>query len=288
MELKCLPNESRILLWRNTIQLFHKYNRPNFTGPFFEAGLTNYRIEPQVLTEERGDEKNPDIIAGGPHGWLLIELTMSSHSKREKLASYLKIDTRNLSVYGLPAYPTPPDIISSRLKEINDGDICQILVRDKFVLKNEQLIGDMALRTALIKLKDQCLDKLPEIPVSLVPELEGYEIRNGLVDIVLQLFDPNSQGKTAYEMCEEGMERIFDKTGQTHKTSLKNKIQREMEELIRNHLAGYLELSKEGKYKATAKFKQHPKTRQFIANRLQEWANPKQRTLFDKYEPHVL
>lgn len=282
MELKFLPEFNRIILWRNTIQLFHKHIKSEFTGPFFEAGYKNYRIEPQLLTTETGDEKNPDIIAGSDKGWILVELTMSNHSKIQKLESYTKIDPRNLSVYGYPLYSSPPDIISSRLSSVHDGDVCQIFVKDCFDLKNEQFLTDNLLKNALVILKGHNLNKLPEIPISLVPEMDGFEIRHGLIDIVMQLFDPNCQGKTDYEMCEEGMERLFEKTGQNHKTSLMHKINREMDNLIKNHLSGYLEY-KNDKYQSTSKFKRHPASMQYVSGKLQEWANPKQKTLFERF-----
>lgn len=270
------------MLWRNTIQLFHKHLRPEFTGPFFEAGFSNYRIEPELMTSNLGDGKNPDIISGNERGWLLVELTLSDHSKKDTLTSYSTIDPRNLSIFGYPLYSSPPDIISSRLTPINDGNVCQIFLKDVFNIQNEQFIKDDLLRTALIRVKGQNLANLPEIPISLVPEMDGFEIRNGLIDIVMQLFDPHCQGKTDYQMCEEGMERLFNKTDKNHKTSLMHKIHREMDVLIKHHLLGYLEY-KDDMYQATSKFKRHQKSMYYVAGKLQEWANPSQRTLFEKF-----
>ena len=53
-----------------------------------------------------------------------------------------------------------------------------------------------------------------------------------------------------------------------------------MDVLMRSELVGYLEF-KDGKYRATEKFKAYPKTRQAIAAKLQEWANQTQRTIED-------
>jgi len=50
-----------------------------------------------------------------------------------------------------------------------------------------------------------------------------------------------------------------------------DKLKSAMEDLIQNHLSEYLEL-KDGRYRATEKFKTHHKTMEFIASRLKEWA----------------
>ncbi|MDD3135152.1 MAG: hypothetical protein WC406_01275 [Methanoregula sp.] len=110
--------------------------------------------------------------------------------------------------------------------------------------------------------------------------MKHFEIRRGLIDIVMQLFDTKSEGKTPYQMCEEGLERLFALVTATSRQSLIDKIKAEMDVLVKKDLAGYLVL-KDGKYCATEKFKQYPKTRQTVASKLQEWANPTQRTMAD-------
>ena len=94
-----------------------------------------------------------------------------------------------------------------------------MVVMNTFDLKKEQFIHDVLLRDALIGMKGQNMKKLPEIPFSLVPEMKHYEIRRGLIDIVMQLFDTKSEGKTPYQMCEEGLERLFE----LHQSDLKEK-----------------------------------------------------------------
>ena len=42
-------NTIRIDTWRNTLQLFHRYNKPKFVGPFYAAGYKNYSLEGTVL-----------------------------------------------------------------------------------------------------------------------------------------------------------------------------------------------------------------------------------------------
>jgi len=267
------------VLWRNTIQLFHKQVRVNFTGPFFASSFTNYRVE-SPLMDKTGTSRTPDIFACGSAGWLVIELSCDTSSKKAQLDSYKNLDSRSLSTYGCTAYPTPPETMSSRLCFNNDGDHCQMVVKDSFDVRNDRFINDAALRTAIINTKGKDMKRLPEIPFSLVPEMKNFEIRRGLVDIVLQLFDTKSEGKTPYQMCEEGLERLFPLIPANAKQSLMDKIKQEMDVLMTTELSGYLEL-RDGKYCSTAKFKQYPKTRQVIVLKLKEWANPSQRTMAD-------
>ncbi len=68
---------------------------------------------------------------------------------------------------------------------VDDGSFCQIFVKDFFNLKNEEQIENQHLKTELIKAKEMGLDlrKLPEIPITLLPEMKNQqEIRRGLID----------------------------------------------------------------------------------------------------------
>ncbi len=277
----------RIALWRNTVQLFHEYKRTNFVGPFKAAGF-NYIVDLPFMTRQ-GEPRKPDIVASGETGWLVLELTADQKSKEAQLDKYRAIDPRYLSNYGLFTHKSPPDIISSRFDFVDDGLFCQIFVKDIFNLKNEEQIVNQHLKTELIKAKEMGLDlrKLPEIPITLLPEIKNQqEIRRGLIEIVMQLFAPNSVGKTPVQMVDEGLERLIDKIGVTEKHALMDRIKYQMDVLIENHLSGYLEF-KDNTYRATEKFKQHHKTMEYVASKLKEWAGPGPLTLpefFSKLE----
>lgn len=278
MEWKYLPeSDYRIALWRNTIQLFHEYKRPNFVGPFKAAGF-NYVVDRPFLTKQ-GDERRPDIMASGETGWLILELTANQHSKELQLNKYRLIDSRYLASYGLPPQDSKPDIISSRLDYIDDGSYCQIFVKDFLNLKNEDQLNNQHLKNELIHAKGIDLRKLPEIPITLVPEMVRYhlEIRRGLIEIIMQLFAPDSAGKTPVQMVDEGLDKLSDKIGVTEKRNLIDRIKSEMDILLENHLSGYIEF-KENTYRATDKFKQHHKTMEYVASRLKEWAGPNPQT----------
>ncbi|MBU4220670.1 MAG: hypothetical protein KKD46_06575 [Euryarchaeota archaeon] len=283
-EWKYLPEKDyRIALWRNTIQLFHEYKKSNFIGPFKAAGF-NYVVDRPFLTRQ-GESRQPDIISSGETGWLVLELTANQKSKEAQLEKYKTIDSRYLGNYGLYPHESPPDIICSRFDFVDDGSFCQIFVKDFFDLKNEEQIENQHLKTELIKAKGMGLDlrKLPEIPITLLPEMNNpQEIRRGLIEIVMQLFAPNSDGKTPIQMVDEGLERLIDKIGVNEKHALMDRVKFHMEILIDNHLSGYLEF-KDNAYRATDKFKQHHKTLESVASRLKEWAGPSpQRTLEDE------
>lgn len=264
--------DDRIALWRNTIQLFHRYNRPDFIGPFNAIGLS-YVVERPFLTKQ-GEERKPDIVASGDSGWIILELTTTPGSKKPNLDRYKAIDPRYLNQYVSNIHDSTPDVLSSRLSFVDDGPYCQIIVKDILRVEKEEYLNNQDLKDALDQAKGADLRKLPEIPVSIVPEMKPEEICRGLVDIVMQLFEPNSDGKTSIQLVEVGLERLSDKVGVTEKHSLMDKVNNVMEDLIKNHLPEYLELTKGGKYKATEKFKQHHKTMGHIASRLRDWAAP--------------
>lgn len=271
---------SRRLLWRNTIQLFHRQENQNFTGPFKVAGFS-YQVERSLLTK-KGEERKPDIIASSKDGWLILELSNSQNSKGSKLSSYNAIDSRYLSDYGLQVHESEPDLMTSRLELVDDGSFCQISVEDFFDVKNEQYLDNQILRSELIKAKGTNLAKLPEIPIGLVPEMKKLEIRRGIVEIILQIFEPNSSGKTLIQIVDDGLERLYDKVGVAQKKSLMDKVKNEMDILTATYLHDYLEF-KDGTYVATKKFKQHHKTMELVATKLKDWAYPGAQKTFDDF-----
>lgn len=263
----------RILLWRNTIQLFYQYNRPGFVGPFKAAGF-RYNVEPLFLSSEQGENLEPDIVASCETGWLILELTTQPKSKEPKLDRYRSIDPRDLSQYGLSVHDGEPDVMTSRLlNNVDDGPYCQITVDNILKIEKEEYLHNQRLKDELIKAEGMDLRRLPEMPISIIPEMAGKwkEIRRGLIEIVMQIFDPNSDGKTPVQLVDDGLERLSGKIRPAVRSQLISKVNNSMEDLIQNHLSGYLEF-KDGRYRATGKFKTHHKTMEFIALRLQEWS----------------
>jgi len=265
-------SESRIVLWRNTIQMFHEYKKSKFIGPFKAAGLS-YKVEPLFLSSDQGDDLEPDIVASGESGWVVIELTTRPNSKKPKLESYKSIDSRDLGQYGLPMHEGEPDVLTSRLSFVDDGPFCQILVRDFLKIEKEKYLVNQFLKNELLKANGLDLRRLPEIPITLLPEMKSREIRRGLIEIIMKLFEPRSEGTTLVQLADAGLERLFDKIRPASRSKLLSNIEQEMDVLIKNDLSEYLEF-KDGKYRATAKFKEHHKTMGTISSKLKEWAGP--------------
>jgi hypothetical protein len=232
----------------------------------------NYVIEPLLLNKKLEDS-TPDIVASGESGWLIIELTLNSGSKEPKLKKYLSIDPRYLTQHGLYAQNAPPDVISSRLYFIDDGSYGQLVVNDKLEVIKEEHIINPQLRNSLIAMRGNDLKRLPSIPIAFLPEMRADEIRIGLIDTVMQLFKPGSEGKGLVQIVEEGLERLSDCVSITARVSLRDKVKTEMNALVRDVLKGYLIFDgNEGVYKSTDKFKRHPKTMERIALALRDWA----------------
>ncbi|RZB31378.1 MAG: hypothetical protein AEth_00708 [Candidatus Argoarchaeum ethanivorans] len=263
----------RIVLWRNTIQLFYQYNRPGFAGPFKAAGF-RYNVEPLFLSSEQGEKLEPDIVASCETGWLILELTTEPKSKEPKLDRYRSIDPRYLNQYGLSIHDGEPDVMTSRLSDnVDDGPYCQITVDNILKIQKEEYLHNQRLKDELIKAEGMDLRRLPELPITIIPEMvgKGGELRRGLIEIVMQIFDPNSDGKTPVQLVDDGLERLSDKIQPAMISKLISKVNNAMEDLIQNHLSEYLEFEN-GRYRATDKFKTHHKTMEFIALRLKEWA----------------
>jgi len=265
--------DDRIVLWRNTIQLFYQYNRPGFVGPFRAAGF-RYNVEPLFLSSEQGEKLEPDIVASCETGWLILELTTEPKSKEPKLDRYRSIDPRYLNQYGLSVHDGEPDVMTSRLSDnVDDGTYCQITVDNILKIEKEEYLHNQRLKDELIKAEGMDLRRLPDLPITIIPEMvgKGGELRRGLIEIVMQIFDPNSDGKTPVQLVDDGLERLSDKIRPAMISKLISKVNNAMEDLIQNHLSEYLEFE-DGRYRATDKFKTHHKTMEFIASRLREWA----------------
>ena len=169
----------------------------------------------------------------------------------------------------------------SRLSKVDDGPYCQILVRYQIKVENEGYIKDKLLKEFLINAKETDLKRLPNISISLLPEMKGMEIRRGLIEIVIQLFQPEGDGKTVVQIVDEGLDKLSGKIGPAARTQLIEKVNDQMKILIMDFLSEYLEF-KDNKYISTGKFKQHHKTMQYVVLKLGDWAGISgQKTLDD-------
>lgn len=286
--LKSLPEiDKRLVLWRNTIQLFRKLNRPAFEGPFHKCGY-EYKIEAFLKNNEENTDYNPDIVASNEDSWLIIELTNNSDkSKNNQVLKYKKLSGRNLSIYGLESHKSDPEILTSRIEYTDDKNCCQIIVKTKFEVYRLDFLTYNPLLEALRSSQGIDLSKLPSIPITLVPESKNMEIRRGIADIVMTLFKPGGEGLSSRQMAELGLERLVEKTGEKQKNDLAKKIEVEMNILIAKSLKGYLSF-KSGKYISTIDSVKSAQRRESIESRIHEWAYDSQSHLSKFVTSHAI
>lgn len=264
---KSSPRAGRLAVWRSAIQLFHEYRRPPFVGPFRKLGFS-YRVGALLLTST-GDERTPDVVASSESGWFCLDLTSHAASKATKLSLYLQIDPRYLAQYGLTQHSKPCDVMSGRATFVDDGENCQLILADTLQVLKENFVVNEALRVALSEANGTNLTLLPSIPVTLLPEMTTNEIRVGLVDIILQIFAPDSPGFTAAEIVDKGLERLAELVGPKDKSTLITKVEAQMRSAV-DHLEGYLEYD-HAVFRQSGEWREHPKTREYIVSRLNTW-----------------
>jgi len=283
------PVDDRLRLWRNTIQLFHDVKSTGFLGPFKRAGFVHYRPEPQ-LKNAIGEDRRPDLVSVDDSGnWLALELTMDPKSKESQLSRYCDIDGRYLADYDLPAQNTKPDAISSRLEDADDGSFCKIVVNTVLEVRNEDTLRNQRLKNELMSARDVDLTRLPQLPITLVFESKGSEIRRGIRTQIMQLFNPNSQGTTAREVVDTALERLADVAPIEKKERLIELVKREMDGLVTNELSRYLEFA-EGVYRSKIQMtlEHHAATRGRIGAILTAWAGEPRRIYSPKIDSYEI
>ncbi len=267
------PND-RIVLWRNTIQLFHESKKTKYVGPFKAAGF-KYAIEKMCASSDENKYPTPDIIASSSNGVVVLELTTDSHkSKKYQLKKYESISSEHLHIHGLKKHHNKqPDVLSSRLQYLNDGNYCQLIVQKNLEIKKIECIQNQELSKKLKDSEGIDLSKVPAIPITIVPEMHNKpnELLRGLVEIIMQIFNPTCEGKTAAEIVEDGMERLYLKVDPSTIKKLNDKVVKEMDLLVKDQLKEYL-TKKDAKYVATDRFKVHFKTMGSINLILKKWA----------------
>lgn len=273
---RCLLSvDDRIKLWRNTLQLFYESVKPPFVGPLKKAGFSKVVIDRKFIKLDSG-MVSPDIVSSAEDGWAVLELTTRPISKEPKLSSYVSIDPRYLSNYGLRTHTNTPDVISSRLDSTIDGPYCQLILRDSLKFQNESCIKNPKLRKALVEANGLDLRKLPNISIVLVPEMasRSKELRRGIFEIVMQLFDIKCDGKTAEQIVKEGLDKIENSISQKDKNNLEKRIKIQMDVLVKEYLQDHLEFDEAtGVYRTKNKTYLHPNTKGLIVKKMKEWAS---------------
>ncbi|PKK81405.1 MAG: hypothetical protein CVT47_02590, partial [Thermoplasmata archaeon HGW-Thermoplasmata-2] len=93
-----------------------------------------------------------------------------------------------------------------------------------------------------------------------------------------------STSKTAFQLVENGLERLSDVIKLEAKTALKQQVEYAMGDLIKNYLSDCLEY-KDGAYRRTEKWKQHHKRMEYVASKLKEWAGKVTYPPLEGFEP---
>ena len=116
---------------------------------------------------------------------------------------------------------------------------------------------------------------LPEIKISLLPEMHGSEIRYGLSGFIMQIFAPGSTGYSAKELCDLGLGDFANLFSTSSRKKLKDKVTHWMNVLMDEYLTDYLEYV-DGKYRAKPTERKQTyaassQTRKLISEKIQAW-----------------
>lgn len=274
--------EQKLDSWRKTIQLFHYYNNPKFRGPFLTAGFRDYKIESR-MGDTMGGGYDIDIVSSNEESWIIVEITTNGNSKEPKLDKYCTIHPSYLGNYGLEIPNCGADVMTARSQVVNDGPYCQIIVGDNLEVKNEKYIKYDRLRLALSDVNGVDLSKLPSLSITLLPEFNMSDVRKGIFDQVMQLFEGVPRKKRSMDIVDEALDKIRDKITGNGRQILIEKVQRLMDGLVKNELRNYLDIDKFGYYYAKESCSNHPSTLKKVTGILKDWAgfsNP-QSKLFD-------
>ena len=284
MELRCLP-ETRLLLWRRSIALFHEFTKAHWVGPFREAGYVGpdpahspYIIS-RIVLDHAAKELQPDLISTSRDSWSVLELTTHPESKEADLQKYSKINPKSLLNYGLTAPQHSPNLFSVRFSSAADGAFAQLLLANTFDAVNLQYVIDNRLRALLEAAKGRDMTMVPEIPIAFLPESSASELRSGLVDIVMQLFKPGHPRLSAAEMVDLGLERISSCVSNEDKHNLATKVEEQLYGLV-NKKNGLLKddlVAESGCFGVVDSVQWHPKTLERIERSLRTWASAEPR-----------
>lgn len=276
-------NTIRIDTWRNTLQLFHRYNKPKFVGPFYAAGYKNYSLEGTVLGKS-GLLLHPDIITWDNKRKVgtFVDVTNNPSFKTPQVEKYKTADVQSLSALGVPQDIHPEfDVVVSLDKAHDTSEYCQIIVGDIIDVIHEDNLSDSTLKDKLIASKDFPLNRLPDLKISLLPEMTGAsEIRTGLSGYVYKLFEPNFQGYTVKELTDEGLGEFVNRFSPASREKLMSRVENNMRALVQHYLPDYLEevdrvfrAKKEPDRKTS--FAESPRTRKAITDGIYNWIHNK-------------
>ena len=267
-----LPSEDpKLRLWRDTLHLFHKYERPPFAGPFNSLGY-RFKLCRTLLTDS-GGRRIPDIVCSNDRGWAVLELTTDPAPQTEQLRSYESLDPRHISAYGLQTHDSRPEVISCRAAVVGDGPYCELVLGDQLDVRKAERIVEDGLRDALTASQGTRLDRLPSATFTLHPESRGRDIRRGIQAHVLRAFAPGGSGITIMQIVEESLDGLSESVSPDTKAQLSDGVREVLRVLIQNHLSDYLELTSEDLLRPSPGFKPNPRSFGVIERKVRDWAH---------------
>jgi hypothetical protein len=268
--------DDRIRLWRNTVALFYELKTIGLKGPFKSAGYKIGIIEP--VADPTGAGGVPDIVCSSGSKWAIIEVTLNDKPKKCQLDSYRDMNPRLFQQWLGDTITGKPNVICSRLEnDVDDDGYCQIFVRDRFDSKNTEKLSDTELAEYLRKFNGTDISRSPDIQIQLIPEMasKSYELRRGLVNLVLKLAEPGCRGRTADQIVTSGLERIAENVSETSKGKLVKSVKQQLVQLVEGKMKDYMEYD-DSSPNIVFRFKEgvnieNKNTRSKIVRLLKEW-----------------
>ena len=278
--------EDRMTLWRRTLYLFEEFKHNGWKGPFLRANYKRqngpgppYIIERQVL-DFKGNTYQPDVIASSDTSWSIVDLTLNDDSKAHIFLKYGKINPSSLRNHGMNVPSTAPELMSSRLKPSNEFGFTQLIVSSIFSIVDLDAIKDSVLKGSLAEMIGADLSKIPQIPITILPESPENELREGILPTIMKMFDPHHPTFTVSEIVDMGLERLSEVVSIGAKKSLIDRVQSLMESLYKGPNAPLKDwlIVNENKYSIREELTSTKPPRS-ISQKLSEWANKTTSTL---------
>lgn len=283
---------NRLSAWRRTMVLFHKYRRldGDFEGPFRKAGYDTYIVEHSISAKPGSGIKSdltPDIIAWNYEQGkvVVVDVTTNPCNHDEKVTQLVKyrdkMNINDIRTFGGPVNAKYDVILSHQEYYEKDIPFCDLAVGkpgepESFQVKNLNRLSDDVLSASLKDFQStQLSEHVPEIGISLLPEMEGPEIRVALSAIILSLFKPGADGAmSAREFTEYGLERLHNRITPREFDDLVQKVIIELDSLM-GYVDKYLEYNrKTEKYCVTTKGRSvstNYNSKKAFMYRLNEW-----------------
>ncbi|MHB8604989.1 MAG: hypothetical protein ACYDCK_06995 [Thermoplasmatota archaeon] len=231
------------------------------------------------MLDSAGGEHTPDIITSAGDAWVVVELTLNADSKGPALLKYEAISARSLHSFGLRPPDAAPDVLTVRIDNGYDSGFAQLFVHHELDGLNLAEIKNSTLRESLIRALGARLDRLPEIPITLPPEADGFEVRTALVPLVMEMFRPDRPTRSPEQLVDAGLERLAAAISNEERRKLTTKVNNAMDSLLQDphgNLGGDLEIV-DGAYRARGSGVVHPKALERIGRVLKAWSTEQTR-----------